>query len=104
MDREPHQANYADHHSRHRLHRRAADRAMPEDLMLRELVMNAIEAAAMAPEGRRVIEIKGKAVPECGDARKLTIWNTGPGMTSGELDNICDLAASIGKDMAVEGN
>jgi hypothetical protein len=76
----------------------------PKTMMLRELVMNAIEAAARAPEGRRVVEIKSKAVTECGDARKLTIWNTGPGMSSGELDHICDLAASFGKDMAIEGN
>jgi hypothetical protein len=76
----------------------------PKTMMLRELVMNAIEAAAQAPAGRRVVEIKGKAMPECGGARKLTIWNAGPGMSSGELDHICDLAASIGKDMALEGN
>ncbi|MGC4250759.1 MAG: hypothetical protein QM605_04635, partial [Sphingobium sp.] len=76
----------------------------PKTMMLRELTMNAIEAAAKAPAGRRLVEIKGKSVPECGDARKLTIWNTGPGMSSSELDHICDLAASLGKDMALEGN
>lgn len=76
----------------------------PKTMMLRELVMNAIEAAAKGPEGRRIVELKGKTVPECGDARKLAIWNTGPGMSSGEIDHICDLAASLGKDMAVEGN
>jgi hypothetical protein len=76
----------------------------PKTMMLRELVMNAIEAAAKAPAGRRTVEVKGKTVPECGDARKLAIWNTGPGMSSGEIDHICDLAASLGKDMALEGN
>jgi hypothetical protein len=76
----------------------------PKTMMLRELVMNAIEAAAKGPVGRRMVEIKGKTVAECGDTRKLTIWNTGPGMTSTELDHICDLAASLGKDMALEGN
>lgn len=76
----------------------------PKTMMLRELAMNAIEAAAKAPAGRRLVEIRGKSVPECGDARKLTIWNTGPGMSSSELDHICDLAASLGKDMALEGN
>jgi hypothetical protein len=76
----------------------------PKTMMLRELVMNAIEAAAKAPAGRRVVEIKGKEVAECGGARKLVIWNTGPGMSSSELDHICDLAASLGKDMALEGN
>ncbi len=76
----------------------------PKTMMLRELVVNAIEAAAKAPEGRRVVELKGKSVPECGDARKLVIWNTGPGMSSADLDHICDLAASLRKDMALEGN
>jgi len=76
----------------------------PKTMMLRELVMNAVEAAAKAPTGRGVVEIKGKSVAECGDARKLAIWNTGPGMSSTELDHICDLAASLGKDMALEGN
>ncbi|MCQ2002861.1 ATP-binding protein [Rhizobium sp. NRK18] len=76
----------------------------PKTMMLRELVVNAIEAAAKAPDGRRVVEIKGKTVSECGEARKLAIWNTGPGMSSVELDHICDLAASLGKDMALEGN
>ena len=76
----------------------------PKTMMLRELVMNAIEAASKAPLGRRRVELKGKSVPECGQARKLSIWNTGPGMNSEELDHICDLAASLGKDMALEGN
>lgn len=76
----------------------------PKTMMLRELVMNAVEAAAKAPDGRRVVEIKGKSVAECGQTRKLAIWNTGPGLSSAELDHICDLAASLGKDMALEGN
>ncbi len=76
----------------------------PKTMMLRELVMNAIEAAARAPAGRRIVEIKGKQVAECNGSRKLAIWNTGPGMSSFQLDHICDLAASIGKDMALEGN
>lgn len=76
----------------------------PKTMMLRELVTNALEAAALAPKQRRVVEIKGKTVPECGDARKLAIWNTGPGMSSAELNHICDLAASIGKDMSLSAN
>ncbi|MDB5678614.1 ATP-binding protein [Sphingomonas bacterium] len=76
----------------------------PKTMMLRELVMNAVEAAAKAPEGRRIVDIKGKGVEECGNARKLAIWNTGPGLSSIQLDHICDLAASLGKDMALEGN
>jgi len=76
----------------------------PKTMMLRELVMNAIEAAASAPRDRRVVEIKAKILNEFGNTRKLTIWNTGRGMSSAELDHICDLSASIGKDMALEGN
>lgn len=76
----------------------------PKTMMLRELVMNALEAASRGPEGRRIVEIKGKRVNECGGARKLAIWNTGPGLSSEDLDHICDLAASLGKDMALEGN
>lgn len=53
---------------------------------------------------RRIVEIRGKPVTECGDARKLAIWNTGAGLSSAQLDHICDLAASLGKDMALEGN
>lgn len=76
----------------------------PKTMMLRELVTNAVEAAAKAPIGRRVVEIKGKPAGECGETRKLAIWNTGPGMSSTELDHICDLAASLGKDMGLEAN
>lgn len=76
----------------------------PKTMMLRELVMNAVEAAAKAPSGQRIVRIKSKSVAECGTARKLVIWNTGPGMSSNELDQICDLAASLGKEMALEGN
>ncbi len=76
----------------------------PKTMMLRELVMNAVEAAAKAPEGDRLVEIKGKRISEFDGTRKLTIWNTGPGLSSGELDHICDLAASLGKEMALEGN
>jgi hypothetical protein len=76
----------------------------PKTMMLRELTMNALEAAARAPEGFRRVVFKAKRIPETGDADKLAIWNTGPGMSSEDLDHICDLAASLGKQMALEGN
>lgn len=76
----------------------------PKTMMLRELLMNALEAAGKATTGRRIVEIKGKPISECSEVRKLTIWNTGPGLNSTDLDHICDLAASLGKDMALEGN
>lgn len=77
----------------------------PKTMMLRELVVNAIEAASRAEDpDRRRVEIMGKTVDLTGDARKLAIWNTGPGLGAGDLLHICDLAASLGKDMALEGN
>lgn len=76
----------------------------PKTMMLRELTMNALEAAGKAPEGLRKVIFKAKRLAETGDADKLAIWNTGPGMSSEDLDHICDLAASLGKEMALEGN
>lgn len=76
----------------------------PKTMMLRELVMNALEAAAKAAPDTRKVIIKAKRLPQIADADKLAIWNTGPGMTSEDLDHICDLAASLGKEMALEGN
>ena len=76
----------------------------PKTMMLRELTMNALEAAGKAPEGSRKVIFKAKRLAETGDADKLAIWNTGPGMSSEDLDHICDLAASLGKEMALEGN
>ena len=76
----------------------------PKTMMLRELTMNALEAAGKAPEGSRKVIFKAKRLAETGDANKLAIWNSGPGMSSEDLDHICDLAASLGKEMALEGN
>jgi hypothetical protein len=73
----------------------------PKVMMLRELMMNAFEAAAIAPAGQRRVEISAKlfhSVP------KLTIWNTGPGMDSTELHEMCDLASSIGKRKGLDAN
>lgn len=77
----------------------------PKTMMLRELVVNAIEAASRAEEpSRKKVEIFAKQIDLTGPARKLVIWNTGPGLSAGQLLHICDLAASLGKDMALEGN
>lgn len=76
----------------------------PKTMMIRELMMNAIEAAIQAPEGSQLIEIKSKEVPEIPGVQKLSIWNSGPGMSSAELHQICDLAASIGKDKGLDEN
>jgi hypothetical protein len=73
----------------------------PKTMMVRELMMNAIEAATRAPAGSQSIEIKPK---EIGGIQKLCIWNTGPGMSSTELHQVCDLAASLGKDKGLDEN
>jgi hypothetical protein len=73
----------------------------PKTMMIRELLMNALEAARQAPEGRRLVEISATELEE---ASKLTIWNTGPGMDGPELLHICNIASSIGKEKSLTGN
>jgi len=73
----------------------------PKTMMIRELIMNAIEAARLAPEDKRQIEIS--AEPVDGTA-KLAIWNTGPGMDAAELLHISNIASSIGKEKSLTGN
>jgi hypothetical protein len=73
----------------------------PKTMMIRELVMNAIEAAINAPAAEQAIELMPKWI---GGVEKLCIWNSGPGMSSEELHRICDLAASIGKDKGLDDN
>lgn len=63
----------------------------PKTMMVRELFMNAVEAALQAPIGSQLIEIRSYNM---GGAQKLCIWSTGPGMSSEELHRVCDLAAS----------
>src|SRR5262245_28399654 len=73
----------------------------PKIMMLRELFMNALEAASLAIEANRKIEISAK---EFNKVPKLSILNTGPGMSGQELHEICDLASSIGKEKSLDGN
>ena len=73
----------------------------PKAMMIRELMMNALEAARHAPEGRRLVEIS--AMPLDG-IDKLAIWNTGPGMDGPELLKICNIASSLGKEKSLTGN
>ena len=73
----------------------------PRTMMIRELVVNGLEAAAHAGPGQRRIVIG----PHQHDgARKLRIWNTGPGLTAGELLQITDLASSLRKQNSLEEN
>jgi hypothetical protein len=73
----------------------------PKAMMIRELVVNGIEAAEHAPASDRRIIIGSSTV---GGARKLRIWNTGPGMTPGELLQITDLASSLRKQNSLDKN
>jgi hypothetical protein len=73
----------------------------PKTMMIRELVMNALEAAKQAPLDRRLVEISPVQIDE---VTKLAIWNTGPGMDGHELRKICDIASSLGKERSLSGN
>lgn len=73
----------------------------PKVMMLRELVQNAIEAASLAPAHQQRVEIGATRIA---GMRKLTIWNTGPGMDAEELHRMCDLASSIGKSHSLDRN
>lgn len=72
----------------------------PKVMMIRELVKNALEAAAEAPEGGKV----EFSVTEVWGASKLTIWNNGPGMDDEELSRMTNLAASIRKEKGLDKN
>jgi len=73
----------------------------PKTMMIRELVMNALEAAKQAPLDRRFVEISPVQID---GVAKLAIWNTGPGMDANQLVSICDIASSLGKEMSLSGN
>ena len=71
----------------------------PNTMMLRELVMNAIEASSKAKIKSILIRVsKWKG------AEKLSIWNTGPGMTFNELRNACDISSSLNKTQSLDEN
>jgi hypothetical protein len=73
----------------------------PKVMMLRELLKNALEAASRAEPGSRRVEIAAATVD---GARKLRLWNTGPGMNAEELFRMCDIASSIGKEKGLDRN
>jgi hypothetical protein len=68
-------------------------------MMIRELFMNALEAAEQAESG--LVEFY---VTEIGGTPKLSIWNNGPGMDDEELGRMTNLAASIGKEKGLDKN
>ena len=73
----------------------------PKTMMIRELVVNGLEAAAHAPPGQRQVVI-GPRMHE--EARKLRIWNTGVGLNAAELLQITDLASSLRKQNSLDQN
>ncbi len=73
----------------------------PKTMMIRELLKNAMEAAAADPQGRGRIEFSPL---EVGEATKLAIWNTGQGLTAAELNQMCDIASSIRKETGLDRN
>jgi hypothetical protein len=72
----------------------------PKTMMIRELVVNAIEAARGAAGEKRVdiLAVSIEGVP------KLCIRNTGIGLSAAELDRICDLASSLHKVNSLDAN
>jgi hypothetical protein len=72
----------------------------PHWTMIRELTMNAIEAAARASGDRIVHWTTGKYK----GVRKAVIWNTGPGMDAAELKAATDLACEINKSLGLDEN
>ena len=73
----------------------------PKTAMVRELLMNAIEAAQHAPLDRRLVEISSQQID---GASKLTMWNTGRGMDAVELQSICNMASSLRKKKSLTDN
>lgn len=73
----------------------------PRHTVVREFFMNAQESASLAPEGRRFVRIYPTLIDS---VRKLTFWNTGPGMDATELRTATNISASINKQMSLKGN
>lgn len=73
----------------------------PINTLVREFFKNADENAALAPEGQRVVEIEPIYID---GVRKLAFFNTGVGMSTGELRTATDLSSSVNKLMSLDGN
>jgi sensor histidine kinase regulating citrate/malate metabolism len=75
------------------------DRA-PQWTMVRELTMNAIEAASNAT-GEKIVHWEAQTHE---GIRKAAIWNTGPGMDAAQLKAATELACKVDKTLALDGN
>lgn len=73
----------------------------PVSTLVREFFKNADESAVGAAPGNRRIEIYPTVIE---GVRKLTFWNTGPGMDDRELKQATELSSSVNKEMALDGN
>ena len=73
----------------------------PVSTLVREFFKNADESAVGAAPGNRCIEIYPTVIE---GIRKLTFWNTGPGMDDRELKQATELSSSVNKEMALDGN
>lgn len=71
----------------------------PRSMMIRELLKNALEAAAGADDPR--VEFSAVMIE---GARKLALWNTGRGLSTDELYRMCDIASSVNKRTGLDGN
>ncbi|HTT84022.1 MAG TPA: hypothetical protein VMF67_11115 [Rhizomicrobium sp.] len=72
----------------------------PHWTMIRELTMNAVEAAARA-DGEKIVH--WTSAPWRG-MRKAVIWNTGPGMDAAALKAATDLACELNKSLGLDEN
>ena len=72
----------------------------PHWTMIRELTMNALEAASKADGDKTVHWSSGNYK----GVRKAVIWNTGPGMDAAELKAATDLACEINKSLGLDDN
>jgi len=72
----------------------------PHWTMIRELTMNAIEAASRSSGDKLVHWTTGSYR----GVRKAVLWNTGPGMDPSELKKVTDLSCEIGKKLGLDEN
>jgi hypothetical protein len=72
----------------------------PHWTMIRELTMNAIEAAEKSSAEKIVHWTTGEYKGVC----KAVIWNTGPGMDAAELKAATNLACEINKNLSLDEN
>jgi hypothetical protein len=72
----------------------------PHWTMIRELTMNAIEAASNSTGEKTVYW----TTREIDGVRKAVIWNTGPGMSAVELKRATNLACRIDKTLGIDEN